>query len=217
MKLLDLFCGAGGCAMGYYRAGFTEVVGVDINPQKRYPFEFVQADALEYAIRYGHKFDMIHASPPCQVYSVTAALSNGNHPDLVGKTRDILLGLGKPYVIENVPGAPLINPITLCGTMFPGLRVIRHRLFECSPTVWWPPGQCQHLGNLGGIDAKINGKRVTVNLSDFALITVSGNGYVVADGKIAMGIDWMVGRELSQAIPPPYTEWLGGEMLQLIA
>ncbi len=183
--------------MGYHLAGF-EVVGVDIEPQKRYPFEFIQADALEYIAQHGHKFDVIHASPPCQVYSVTSHLSSGNHPDLVAITRETIKATGKPYVIENVPGAPLINPIMLCGTMFPELRVIRHRLFETSPVIWWPPAQCYHWSKIGK-----NG---------FCSIfgepsREKGGGMDVA--KQAMGIDWMIGLELSQAIPPAYTRWLG--------
>ena len=127
-KALDLYCKAGGTSMGLHRAGF-EVTGVDIEPQKRYPFEFVLGDALEYCAQHGHEFDLVVAGPPCQLYSVTASLSNGNHPDLVGPTREALIATGKPYIIENVPGSPLINPLVLCGTMF-GLALIRHRLFE---------------------------------------------------------------------------------------
>ena len=128
-KLFDCFSGAGGKAMGYHRAGF-EVVGVDIAMQKNYPFEFHQADALEYLQEHGHEFDAIHASPPCQAYSVTYSLPNvGEYPELIEPIRELLISSGKPYVIENVPGAPLINPVELCGSMF-GLNVIRHRRFE---------------------------------------------------------------------------------------
>ncbi|MGH8010587.1 MAG: DNA cytosine methyltransferase, partial [Candidatus Binatia bacterium] len=129
--LLDLFCGAGGAAMGYYNAGFR-VIGVDVNPMPRYPFEFHQYDAFDFLEAYGHGFDAIHASPPCQHYS-DLAHRNGNAddwPDLLSDVRIALASAGRPYVIENVEGAPLSNPIWLCGVQFPGLRVIRHRGFE---------------------------------------------------------------------------------------
>lgn len=110
-RLLDLFCGAGGCAVGYSRAGF-EVVGVDSAPMSRFPFEFHQADALEYLAEHGHEFDAIHASPPCQAYSTLRHMPHAKkHPDLVAVTRAALLAANKPYVIENVPGAPLIRPL----------------------------------------------------------------------------------------------------------
>ena len=115
--------------MGYYRAGF-EVIGVDLQPQPRYPFEFHQADAMTYPL---DGFDAIHASPPCQAYTVAqnATHNRGAHPDLVAPVRGMLLATGRPFVIENVVGAPLVEPITLCGSMF-GLHVKRHRLFECN-------------------------------------------------------------------------------------
>src|SRR5688500_15798892 len=140
-RLLDLFCGAGGAAMGYHRAGF-EVMGVDINRQPHYPFEFIQADALWYLAALEDKrhgltakdaFDVIHASPPCQLYSTVGKQAAKKHdityPDLVGPTRELLVKSGLPYVIENVMGAPLISPIRLCGSSF-GLDIRRHRRFE---------------------------------------------------------------------------------------
>lgn len=149
---MDLFCGAGGCSMGYHRAGF-EVVGVDLHPQKRYPFEFHQADAIKFCREHGHEFDAIHASPPCQAHSALRALQKGKvYPDLIPATRAAVAATGKPYVIENVPGAPLGATgwlLLLCGTMF-GLvtpdgraEIRRHRLFECS---WWfgLRPECQH-------------------------------------------------------------------------
>ena len=131
MKLLDLFCGAGGAAMGYHRAGFDDITGVDIKPMPRYPFKFIQGDALEYLAAHGAEYDVIHASPPCQAYSIMQHANHmrKDHPDLVDSVRDALKQTGKPWIIENVPGAPLIDPILLCGLSF-GLRVIRHRLFE---------------------------------------------------------------------------------------
>jgi DNA (cytosine-5)-methyltransferase 1 len=210
-RLLDLFCGAGGAGMGYHRAGF-EVVGVDIEPQKNYPFEFHQGDALEYLAEHGHEFDVIHASPPCQAYSDTYSLPNvGEYPELISPVRALLLAIGKPYVIENVDNAPLDNPLMLCGTMF-GLRLIRHRLFECRPPVWFPPGpcQCRHLytNSARGFSSFDNGATA---------ITVAGNNYPLKDGAVAMGIDWMTNRgELSEAIPPAYTEFIGAQLLQAV-
>jgi DNA (cytosine-5)-methyltransferase 1 len=214
MKLLDLFCCAGGAGMGYHRAGF-EVVGVDINPQPRYPFEFHQADALEYLAAHGHEFDVIHASPPCQAYSTTRHTHSKKHPELVEATRAILEAIGKPYVIENVVGAPLREPLVLCGTEF-DLRTTesdgrdtvlrRHRLFESN--VWlMGAGGCQHddtrVGGVygGGAAKRIKGGR--------------RGGYQPRTRvrREIMGIDWMTGKELSQAIPPAYTEFIGAQLL----
>jgi DNA (cytosine-5)-methyltransferase 1 len=141
MRLLDLFCGAGGAAMGYYRAGFTEIVGVDNRPQPRYPFEFILGDALEYCRKYGHLFDAVTGGPPCQAYTRLYAMATKEYPKLIPATRQAMIATGRPYIIENVSDAwrEMINPIMLCGTMFPGLRVRRHRLFECSPVLWFPP------------------------------------------------------------------------------
>jgi len=204
-RLLDTFSGAGGAAMGYHRAGF-DVVGVDNRPQKRYPFEFHQADALEFIAQHGHEFDVIAASPPCQAYSVTRSLHSNEHPDLVAATRDALRATGKPYVIENVPGAPLTNYVILCGTMF-GLQVIRHRWFECEPPILFAPASCNHTGRTG----QSKGQYHTLDKSD--LITCVGHNFQARSGRIAMGIDWMTRDELAQAIPPAYTEWLGRRIL----
>ncbi len=123
--------------MGYFRAGFSTIVGIDLNPQPNYPFEFVQGDALEYLLAHGHEFDAIHASPPCQAYSDLRHLSKAQrtlkgeeYPDLVDPTRQLLINSGKPYVIENVPGAPLEDPVLLCASMFANDMLKRHRLFE---------------------------------------------------------------------------------------
>lgn len=201
--------------MGYHLAGF-EVVGVDIEPQKNYPFRFIQADALEFIVAHGAEFDVIHASPPCQAYSQTRNLktSTKNHPDLVEPTRKVLQATGKPYIIENVPGAPLINPLMLCGTMF-GLRVIRHRLFECSTPLWWPPTLCQHEGLVLPMwwksqrAARLSGK-------NYPYITVVGKSFLMPEARRAMDIDWMVMDELSQAIPPAYTKWIGERLLEAV-
>ncbi len=214
-RLLDLFCGAGGCSVGYHRAGF-KVVGVDINPQPYYPFEFHQADALEYCAEHWQEFDAIHASPPCQAYSVMKSLSNGNHPMLVEATRAALIATGLPYMIENVPGAPLINPLLLCGTMF-GIGVIRHRLFECNPPIWFPPTQCNHVGRATGNINRSKGITRTPSLSDgCAYVTVAGNNFLAEEGRVAMGIDWMPKKALAQAIPPAYTQWIGKHLLEYL-
>jgi DNA (cytosine-5)-methyltransferase 1 len=210
--LLDTFCKAGGTSMGYHRAGF-EVVGVDIEPQKRYPFEFHQGDAIEFIQKYGKDFDVIAGSPPCQDYTPLKALTGKTYPRLIQATREAIRLTGKPYIIENVAGArfELDNPIMLCGTMFE-LRVIRHRYFECNPIIWWPPVQCTcsmlytHSGH-GQYSSFDNGATA---------ICVVGNDFKVKDARIAMGIDWMIGKELAQAIPPAYTEWLGREMRKLL-
>ena len=214
-RCLDAFCGAGGAGMGYHRAGF-EVVGVDIKPQKNYPFKFHQGDALDFIAKYGHLFDLIHTSPPCQVYSVTAHLSTKTHPDLVPATREVLRATAKPYIIENVVGSPLIEPLVLCGTMF-NLRVLRHRLFEIKPNVVLPPGPCQHRGKTAPImwgDQKRNGVASVSKLDKYQYISVCGSNFIKSDAQIAMDIDWMTSYEMTQAIPPHYTEHIGRELLK---
>lgn len=213
-KVLDLFSCAGGAGMGYYRAGF-EVIGVDNKPQKRYPFEFVQADALEFLANFGQKFDAVHASPPCQRFS-DLALRNGNAedwPDLIEPIRKLLIALGKPYIIENVEGAPLKDPLVLCGTQFPGLRVIRHRLFETNfevpelphgkhPLVFTKDKRKAHYGKLD---------------QDTSFVQVTGGGNAsVANKADAMGIDWMTGKELNEAIPPQYCEYVGKYLMEAV-
>ena len=212
MRLLDLFCGAGGCSVGYYLSGITDITGVDINPQPNYPFAFHRGDALDFLASHGAEFDLIHASPPCQHYSMGSRCRPGlakSYPDLVDATRGLLIGIGKPYVIENVPNSPLVNPLVLCGTMF-DLRVIRHRLFESNVSLSPPNMACNHppRGTVGR--AGIRGKKV----GDW--ISVAGS----TDLKVAspaMGIDWMRNRhEIAQAIPPAYTRWIGKQLMDHI-
>ena len=191
--------------MGYHQAGFN-VTGVDINPQKHYPFDFHQADAIEFIQQFGSQFDAIHASPPCQVHSKTKHLANKNHPDLIEQTREILIQLGLPYVIENVPGAPLINPQRLEGQMFPQLRTHRPRIFETNwnlelPALIPPPPQSVKMGR---------------NPTGNQWIQCVGNFINVPHGRIAMGIDWMTQKELAQAIPPAYTEFIGKQLFALL-
>ena len=217
MKLLDLFCGAGGAAVGYHRAGFTDITGIDIKPQPRYPYKFIQADALEYLREHGKEYDVIHASPVCKGYSQLSGLwQDREYPDDISVLRELLIATGKPYVIENVVGAPLKDYVMLCGSMF-GLRVYRHRLFECNPPILISPGACNHWAKASGNNATINGKRVTPNLADFDILTITGHDFILSDARIAMGIDWMQQSEISQAVPPVYTEWVGKQMMEVIA
>lgn len=206
--------------MGYQRAGFY-VVGIDNEPQPHYcGDEFHRMDAFDFLWQLASGLwpepFLIHTSPPCQKYSVTAPLSSGNHPDLIGPVRKALQITGRPYVIENVPGAPLINPLMLCGTMFPELRVIRHRLFETNPVIHFPPASCNHWGKRAGSRLCVNDRRVQQSFEHVDLLCCVGNDFVAADGRQAMDIDWMTRKELSQAIPPAYTEWLGKKMLELL-
>lgn len=205
-RLLDLFCCAGGAAMGYHLAGF-EVVGVDVRPQPRYPFAFVQADATTFPL---DGFEAVHASPPCQAYSAaTPEDGRRRHPDLVGPTRERLIASGLPYVIENVVGAPLRNPVMLCGSSF-GLAVQRHRLFETNFPVWGVPC-AHHLQQARRYPATRPGRGRS------RVVQVNGNGGGEAKRAelwaAAMGIDWMIKAELAQAIPPAYTRHVGEALL----
>lgn len=210
-RLLDLFCGAGGAGMGYHRAGF-DVVGVDIKSQPRYPFTFVQADALEYCAAHGHEFDAIHASPPCQTYSVATKVHGpdqvATHPDLVEPTRELLNSIGNPWVIENVPGSPLMGTLMLCGSMF-GLEVRRHRVFEgCVPTM--SPVSCDH--SLPAVPVYGH----TGAGANRGMERARGRSNGVADWKRAMAIDWMTVNELAEAIPPAYTEFIGKRIIEAL-
>ena len=234
-RLLDLFCGAGGAAKGYHDAGF-EVVGVDINPQPHYPYQFIQADALDvleqvvdgmsdgWVVEDLGFFSTIHASPPCQRYS-DLAKRNGNedaHPDLIGPVRELLQATGLPYVIENVDSAPLIRKqsVMLCGSMFglgvDGYRLRRHRRFEFSIT---PPAllgtNCKCAGDSRPvIDVTGGGPTKAPRLDAAGGRTYKGTA---DQARAAMGIDWMTKKELNEAIPPAYTEWVGNYLLEQMA
>ncbi len=211
-RLLDLFCGAGGAAMGYHRAGF-EVVGVDVAPQPHYPFQFVLCDwrnALTHEREWieretGGTFDAIHASPPCQAYS-TMSRDRAQHPDLYAPTREALLATGLPFVIENVVGAPYSHGVLLCGSMF-GMKIRRHRNFETSWLVLQP--ECRH-----GAERPY---------------TITGHGGecdrphslkpAARDFWRYLDMPWMEGRPphgVAQAIPPAYTEWIGQRLLEVL-
>jgi len=251
-RLLDLFCGAGGAAMGYHRAGFDEIVGVDIAPQKNYPFEFIQADALDYLAEHGTEFDVVHASPPCQGYSIMHNLpwlKGREYPLLILPVMELLERLQKPYAVENVMGARHgakglkkrgleehgLQAGWLCGTMF-GLPFYRHRLFATN-WFWMQPGHPKHTMNLhprserwmyGGEVKGLPGGSAGIDTrprpdldvwDDFKsrhnvqgeFLNGNAKGWKSAAG--AMDIDWMTKKELTQAIPPAYTEYIGKGLL----
>jgi DNA (cytosine-5)-methyltransferase 1 len=197
-RLLDLFCGAGGAAVGYHRAGF-EVVGVDIRPQPHYPFEFWQQDVLtfeeiDWRCIIPGDYDAIHASPPCQFASRATAWrgSRDSHRNLIPPTRKFLQATGLPYIIENVQEArgQLREPTLLCGSMV-GLAVERHRYFEANWSLW-QPASCAHIG----------------------LLSFDHGGKAPESAyRAAMGCDWMTVEESRQAIPPAYTFWIGRQLV----
>ena len=284
MRLLDLFCGAGGAAMGYHRAGFDKIVGVDNVHQPRYPFEFVQADALEYLAEHGHDYEAIHASPPCQGYSIMHNLPwlrGRDYPLLLLPTLEMLEALGKPYVVENVMGARHgsktlkkrgleahgLKAGWLCGGMF-GLPFYRHRLFATN-WLWLAPGHPRHIQRIrAGRELKDRASKIVTiptrsgnfnpnyrkeNARHIGLPTLveqppSGGGLKLREGyehvefamptlanwqngadgigighakgwrlaAEAMGIDWMKRDELTQAVPPAFTEFIGRQMLLVL-
>jgi len=221
-RLLDLFCGGGGAAKGYQRAGF-HVTGVDIKAQPRYcGEEFVQGDALEFCREHGHEFDVIHASPPCQSHIKGLAAVNRlrgrkpRHQDLIPQTRAAIEKTGLPYVIENVEGAPLLCPIKVCGTYF-NLPIRRHRLFESNLMLFGV--DCRHQ--------RFREKRFYSSYGQFrgrpprmtsTVVQVFGNPSNAAKKEWgpALGIDWMDWRELSQAIPPCYTFFIGKQLMSIL-
>ena len=199
----DLFCGGGGAAIGLSLAGFGFIEGYDIKPQPDYPFEFFLEDALDVDIE---PYDFIWASPPCQAFSMgTRTHNRDNHPDLVEAIREKIKH--KPYIIENVPNAPLINPLILCGTMFPGLKVFRHRAFESNLDLAVEM-KCAHAGHKAKERRPDNG--------DF--FTVAGhNTGTMKEWEDAMGIHWMTKKQtLAEAIPPAYSKYLGKQVIEWI-
>lgn len=204
-RLLDLFCGAGGAAVGYHRAGF-QIVGVDNQPQPHYPFEFIQADAMTFPL---DGFDAIHASPPCQAYSQSAQSfrnAGKEYPDLLPPTRERLLAQTAPWVIENVPDAPMRPDFKLCGCHF-GLDLRRMRWFETSWRGFDMQPPCNHPYPVPSVVGTGTPSWVRQKL---------GYNPTIHDYRAVMGITWMNRNELSQAIPPAYTEYVGTNLMEYL-
>ena len=219
MRLLDLFCGAGGAAVGYHQAGF-DVVGVDIDPQPRYPFEFHQGDALEFCAAHGTAFDVIHASPPCQRYTGLRRITESRfgtcrteHPDLISSTRDALQSTDRIYIIENVQGAPLQTQFILCGAAFGLKHLARHRHFESNVLILGAP-KCAHFKNeytIGVYGSRPDGHRISY--PHYKLTRIANS---LKEAREVMGIDWMTWDEIREAIPPVYTEWIGRQLITIV-
>lgn len=206
--------------MGYYRAGF-DVVGVDLKRTGFYPFEFIQADVFELELDFLKGFDFIHASPCCQAYSRIAFnhILRGKkfYPQQIDPVRDLLISSGVPYVIENVPGSPLKNYFTLCGTSF-GLRILRHRIFESSIDIGLVP-PCNHQGSVikgDYIQVCGNGSLVGSNSKKRGAVRFKYADSIKTAWSMGLGIDWMDVKSMSQAIPPIYTEFIGKRILGVI-
>ena len=208
MKLLDLYCGVGGASMGYSRAGF-DVTGVDVKHGKRYPFKYIRANVLNILadIEFLNRFDVIHASPPCQTHSITKNLriaqgKSTSKIDLIPETRAGLIKSAKPFIIENVMGSPLIDPIMLCGSAF-GLKVRRHRIFESN--IKLNGSLCDH---------KKQGRPVGVYGSLNDEIPNGGKtAKTITEAREVMGIEWGIWTELVEAIPPIFTQYLGRQAI----
>lgn len=205
-RLLDLFCGAGGCSVGYDRAGF-DVTGVDIEPHPDYPYELIVADAMDVLAdtAFLARFDMVHASPPCPRYSTSTVMHDrSKHPDLVEPVRDRLAARGGSWVIENVPGAPMPAAVMVCGAAM-GLRWIRrHRLFESNLPIMSPGCACDHRGTVSIFGHSGEDRRGGRLVQHVALTEI----------RELMGVPWMTRREdIADAIPPAYTEYIGGQLL----
>ncbi|MFF0056007.1 DNA cytosine methyltransferase [Streptomyces microflavus] len=205
LRVLDLFCCQGGAAMGYHRAGF-DVTGIDLAPQPRYPFRFIQADAIDYVREHGAEFDFIHASPPCQRYSRAQKIQHRDHLDLIAPTRAALEATGRPWVIENVEEAhrELRDPVTLCAAAF-GMRTYRHRLFETGGTfTFTPPRHPAHWAPL----TKMGRPRAAGHFAHYV-----GNFSGVAEARTDMGVPWMNRDGIRECIPPAYTHHIATALI----
>lgn len=202
MKGLDLFCCAGGSSMGFYRAGF-EMTGVDVAPQPNYPFRFVQADALEYVKEHAHEYDLVAASPPCQAHTGVPNRRDDHH-DVLAETRELLKATGLPWVLENVPGAPMPDAFLLCGSTF-GLPIVRHRLFETSVDVGLVPSMCPQRSWDRAVEHP-------------GCYPYAHGAYRPAwrEHVLPTVWPWMTLEEAGQAIPPQYTEWVGARLLEVL-
>jgi DNA (cytosine-5)-methyltransferase 1 len=205
--LADTYCCQGAASAGYRRTGFC-ATGIDIEPQPRYPWRFVQADAVEFLREHGHEYAAIHASPPCQLYSACQRIRGREHPDLIGPTRAALAATGRPWVIENVEDArrELRNPVLLCGSMFPGLRTYRHRLFESNVALLTSP----HAPH-GELTVKM-GRALVEGDWYHAVGNFSGVEYV----RNNLGVPWMNRDGIRECIPPVYAELVGGFLLAAV-
>ena len=213
-KLLDLFCGAGGCSVGYHRAGF-DVTGVDREAHPDYPYHLIEQDALAVLadVALLADFDVVHASPPCQGYTTMSNRWRGNggladsHDTLIAEVRHYLEQWGGLYVIENVPGArkDVRHPVTLRGGMF-GLGVDRPRLFESNVPLTAPPNR--KVAEPVGVYGKLDGRRLFTRKDG----TEQRAARTLEQGQAAMGIDWMQWHDLTEAIPPAYTEHIGRQL-----
>lgn len=204
--ILDACCGQGGTGMGLHRAGF-DVVGIDKDPQPHYPFEFYQGDAIEFIARYGRDFHAVAAGWPCQAFTRAQKIRGNTHPDLITPGREVMIATGRPWFIENVPGAPLRDPVELCGCMFPGLGVYRERWFEAS----WELPRMMHAEHVEPLTKMGRPPR------DGERMHVVGNFSGADEARRRMGIDWMTRDGLREAIPPAYSEWVGRSLLDHLA
>lgn len=225
--VLDLFCGAGGASMGYHLAGF-DVIGVDHKPQPQYPFKFVEDDAMD-VLRHsrgqkayiaGKKVDLIHLSPPCKAHTRAKHLRDAQRrestePNLLTPSLRLLEDVGTPWVVENVPGAPMPKELELCGSMF-GLQVRRHRWFCAHRDLFlFPPGPCEHdrQGKPVGVYHAMNDTPQGLDRKTGKWVTGGSTARTLEEAQKAMGIDWMTWRPLTQAIPPAYTKYIGGILM----
>jgi DNA (cytosine-5)-methyltransferase 1 len=245
MKILDLYCGAGGAAerckaqgalhsSGYARAAqalgiHPEITGVDIRPMPHYPgelrlrshpqqhSEFILGDALQYLADYGKLYDFIHASPPCQRYVTLQSMNRkhgkrvNHHPDLIGPTRAGLQSTGKPYVIENVIGAPLQTQAILCGHELGLVHLARHRCFESNRVIFGTPCSHRKAERIVGVYGSRPDGRSVVAKKEYR-VTRTARG--LAEAQAVMGIDWMTWEEIKEAVPPAYTEFIGKQIFQ---